>query len=261
MLESLYKKSFHVKVNRVEEWMGGKCIRNQIMDSEVIATVVGEKINFKLIGADELRVLKEFSLDIYAKPMCVLPDRIQYSTMSDFDPIVPIVCHIFVKPEIYVRLAMINPDRIIEFYGDFNIIDSSEEELGGNRIMYYNSFSHLRHQSGIPVGGLQTCHRVIEIVKNTEGCEGYILEPGRGFIVKMFNPELGQAQMADKPMEVVSEQPNCLELRGFSLPAMSPFGWVQVDNSDYGLKVYHTNGQVEKCVLYMYDRDVYIEYY
>ncbi len=41
---------------------------------------------------------------------------------------------------------------------------------------------------------------------------------------------------------------------------MGPFGWIEVDYSDYGFTVYLNQGNVEKCVLHMYDRDVDLEY-
>lgn len=51
-----------------------------------------------------------------------------------------------------------------------------------------------------------------------------------------------------------------VELRGFPIEARSPFGWQEVDYSDYGFVVYYKNGQVEKCVLHMYDRNIRLEY-
>ena len=49
----------------------------------------------------------------------ILSDRIQYIRQSDFNPIEPVVCHIFTKDDELncIRFAMTNPDRIIEFYG------------------------------------------------------------------------------------------------------------------------------------------------
>ena len=57
--------------------------------------------------------------------------------------------------------------------------------------------------------------------------------------------------MSDKPMKVVTKSADIVELRGFPIMAQSPFGWQDVDYSDYGFVVYYKNGQVEKCVLHM----------
>ena len=62
-------------------------------------------------------------------------------------------------------------------------------------------------------------------------------------------------------MKVIRKTETFIELRGFPIDAQSPFGWQEVDYSDYGFIVYYKNGQVEKCVLHMYDRNVRIEYY
>ena len=43
--------------------------------------------------------------------------------------------------------------------------------------------------------------------------------------------------MSDKPMKVVRKTENSVELRGFSVEAMSPFGWQEVDYSVYGFIV------------------------
>jgi len=61
-------------------------------------------------------------------------------------------------------------------------------------------------------------------------------------------------------MRVVRKTDTSIELRGFPIEAQSPFGWQQIDYSDYGLIVYYENGNISKCVLHMYDRNIFIEY-
>ena len=66
----------------------------------------------------QLRILKSFEFETTG--FCVLSDRVQYAyETSDFNPIVPMICNIFYKGDNieYVRFAMTNPDRLIEFYG------------------------------------------------------------------------------------------------------------------------------------------------
>ena len=124
----------------------------------------------------------------------------------------------------------------------------------------FKSNCHQRYENGTPVQGLQECLRTVSVVKNTNGCSGYRLQPGIGYIVKIYNDDLGKPNMSDKPMKVVRKTDTSVELRGFPIEAQSPFGWQEVDYSDYGFIVYYKNGQVEKCVLHMYDRNVRIEY-
>lgn len=124
----------------------------------------------------------------------------------------------------------------------------------------FKSNCHQRYENGNPVMGLQECGRTVSVIKNINGCKGYRLAPGVGYIVKIYNDDLGRPNMSDKPMKVVAKTENFVEFRGFPIEAMSPFGWQEVDYRDYGLVVYYKNGQVEKCVLHMYDRNIKIEY-
>lgn len=125
----------------------------------------------------------------------------------------------------------------------------------------FKSNCHQRYENGSPVKGEQECSRTVSVIKNTNGHPSYRLEPGIGYIVKIYNDDLGKPNMSDKPMKVIRKTETFIELRGFPIDAQSPFGWQEVDYSDYGFIVYYKNGQVEKCVLHMYDRNVRIEYY
>lgn len=124
----------------------------------------------------------------------------------------------------------------------------------------FRSNCHQRYQNGTPVMGLQECDRTVKIEKNTSGCPGYRLQPGKGYIVKVFNDDLGKPNMSDKPMVVVRKTDTSVELRGFPIEAQTPFGWQKVDYSEYGMLVHYENGKVSKCVLHMYDRNTFIEY-
>ncbi len=137
----------------------------------------------------------------------------------------------------------------------------AEREQAASMLPFtFNSNCHQRYENEVPVMGLQKCSRTVSVVKNTSGCPGYKLQPGLGYIVKIFNDDLGKPNMSDKPMKVVRKTESSMELRGFPIEAQSPFGWQEVDYSDYGLVVSYKNNKVEKCVLYMYDRNVKIEY-
>lgn len=124
----------------------------------------------------------------------------------------------------------------------------------------FKSDCHQRFENGSEVMGLQQCIRTVSIEKNTNGCRGYKLNPGDGYIVKVFNDDLGKPNMSDKPMRIVSKTADKVELRGFPIEAQTPFGWQEVDYREYGFTVYYTNGKVSKCVLHMFDRNVDLEY-
>jgi hypothetical protein len=60
--------------------------------------------------------------------------------------------------------------------------------------------------------------------------------------------------MAPKQMKLVGTDNEKIQLKGYGSDAMgSSF-------TDYGLTIFHNNGNIEKCILHMYDRVVDIEY-
>ena len=124
----------------------------------------------------------------------------------------------------------------------------------------FKSNCHQRYEGAYPKMGLQECLRTVSVVKNTNGCSGYQLQPGDGYIIKIFNDDAGKPNMADKPMRVVRKTDTSVELRGYKVNAQTPFGWQEIDLADYGLLVHYENGKVCKCVLHMYDRNPFIEY-
>lgn len=114
----IFKNNFRFIANRYEEWQGGYCISQGTINSEIIAETTSNSIHIVLNGSGNLRILKSFDFEFLGSE--VLSDRVQYvHATSDFNPILPIVCHLFYRGDTisYVRFAMTNPDRIIEFYG------------------------------------------------------------------------------------------------------------------------------------------------
>ena len=117
----VYKNNFRFIANRYEEWQAGRCISHGPIRTEILAEVSENSIHFELNEIDELRILQSFDFMCSDAASAILRDRVQYSNAtSDFNPIVPIVCHLFYSGDRieYVRFAMTNPDRLIEFYGD-----------------------------------------------------------------------------------------------------------------------------------------------
>jgi hypothetical protein len=126
---------------------------------------------------------------------------------------------------------------------------------------------HLRYENGKHVSGPHGgAGRAVKVEPNVNGCEGYDIVSGDGYIVTVFNLEgdhplwQNNVQMNPKPMRIISQSYDKIILRGYSTRAMSPFGWVDFDGSDYGLTINFKDGQLENCILHMHDRNVDIEY-
>ena len=124
----------------------------------------------------------------------------------------------------------------------------------------FESNQHQRYENEKPVQGLQECPRIIKVEKNVNGCSGYQLKSGDGYIIRMINGDTGQPQMSAKPMRVIKSTADEAVFRGYMVSAQTPFGYQDIDMADYGLTVSLKDGKVVKCVLHMYDRYVDIEY-
>lgn len=131
----------------------------------------------------------------------------------------------------------------------------------------FRSTSHQRFEQGRPVQGLQICNRDIEIKRNENGCKGYNLKPNDGYIVTIYISDgvhplwQSNVNMSPKPMRVIRNTPEVIELRGYPVEAMTPFGWIEIDQSDYGITLHIDSKQITKCTLHMFDRNIDIEYY
>ena len=124
----------------------------------------------------------------------------------------------------------------------------------------FDSNCHQRYQGSNPENGLQKCPRYIKIRKNINGCSGYQLQSGDGYILTAINGDTGKPQFAPKPMRIVKVSDKEILLKGYTVSAQTPFGWQEIDMSDYGFSIELKNGKPEKCTLHMYDRNVKIEY-
>lgn len=133
--------------------------------------------------------------------------------------------------------------------------------------MLFISKSHQRFENGIPVKSLQICNRAVKIEKNINGCKGYQITHGDGFIISILNldgnhPLWGNNyQMAPKPMRVINKTATSICFRGYEVLAQTPFGWQPFDLSDYGVTMFFEDDEIIKVRLDMFDRNVYIEYY
>lgn len=126
---------------------------------------------------------------------------------------------------------------------------------------------HLRYENGKHVAGPHGgARRAVKVEPNINGCEGYNITGGDGYIVTVYNLDgnhplwQNNVQMAPKPMKLISQSSDKIVLKGYPVQAMSPFGWTDFNGADYGLTINLKNGQIENCVLHMHDRNVDIEY-
>lgn len=180
MNSRFYKVNFQFVANRYEEWQAGRCISKGSISTEIVAEITGNTIHFELDDIGEIRMLKSFDFDIYGEDYCILPDRIKYTYgTNDFNPIVPIICHIFYNGMTmqYVRFAMTNPDRLVEFYG--TLVKCGQPSMGQKMETDYNStrptkeiiktmietishiqdqFDKVAEQMGDPLRGVQMRH-------------------------------------------------------------------------------------------------------
>ncbi len=126
---------------------------------------------------------------------------------------------------------------------------------------------HLRYENGKHVSGPHGgARRAVKVEPNVNGCKGYDLINGDGFIVTIFNLDgehpvwQNNIQMAPKPMRIISQSADKIVLRGYQTGAMSPFGWGDFNGADYGMTLNFQNGELESCILHMHDRNVDIKY-
>lgn len=113
----------------------------------------------------------------------------------------------------------------------------------------FHSSDHIRYANGQRVSGPHGgAPRAVQVQDNING--------GKGYTVTIFNIDGGQPsiQMAPKQMELIGMNEQFIKLRGFGKDSMGG------DFSDYGLTIVHDEGEIEKCILHLHDRNVNIEY-
>ena len=131
----------------------------------------------------------------------------------------------------------------------------------------FKSSDHLRYENGVHVAGPHGgANRAVKVEPNINGCNGYNIQEGDGYIVTIYNLDgmhpawQNNVQMSPKPMRIVSQSVDKIVLRGYPVQAMSPFGWIDFNGEDYGLTIYIQDEEVDKCVLHLHDRKIDLEY-
>ena len=140
MSNRFYKKNFIFQAVRYEEWQRGRCISHGPISTKIIAEVVYNNIHFELDDIGDIRMLTSFDFEILDEGYSILPDRIQYvHGTNDFNPVVPMICQLFNDgfDMEYVRFAMTNPDRLVEFYG--RLIKLNQPSTGEQSARYVSN--------------------------------------------------------------------------------------------------------------------------
>lgn len=118
----LYGSPFVFHATRYEEWRDQRCTRKGNVNTMITAQVSGHSVRFSIDGNPPIQLDDTFTL-----PMTdaddVLADRVQYGRLPRFatnydTQTKPIVCNIFFNMTC-IRFAMLQPLRIVEFYGNF----------------------------------------------------------------------------------------------------------------------------------------------
>jgi hypothetical protein len=115
------------------------------------------------------------------------------------------------------------------------------------------SSDHIRYENGKHISGPHGgARRAVKVEPNISG--------GEGVTVTMYNLDgnhpiwQNNVQMAPKQMKVIEQTNDTIVLRGYGHDSIG------ASFSDYGLTIKLKNGQLENCILHMYDRGVDIEY-
>lgn len=153
-------------------------------------------------------------------------------------------------------------DSIIEIVNSESIVNRENSRVPDilPEVLLFKSNEHQRYENGQPVMGLQHCQRTIQIEINKGDIQEYLLKPNDGFIVRIYNDDEGCGQMSAKPMKIYRQTDNVVELRGYPVQAITPFGWQPIDYSTYSFLVFFNNGEICQCAMCMLDRGVVIVY-
>lgn len=238
---------------------------------EVIRDSVFESLPSDLTGADDLKDLIDYIEDTY-------PQLKYVNNSGNVNPYIVDTSHININKtrsdannNISTESSIISPEVVSPYTNIPGFLMRQTRDVFHHEcnsatlvelpdVFIFQSNEHQRYENETPVMGLQKCYRTIKVEVNKNGCEGYKIQSGDGYIVKIFNNDVGNAQMSAKPMRLIRTTNCFIELRGYPLYAFSPFGWQPIDYSSYGLFIHFENGVITHCDLHMSDRNVRIEY-
>lgn len=267
--QGVQKQDFTFRPTRYETWIGG----NMVANGKTTSTISAKAITFG--GAEKMEVTfndSQLNTELASKNIfdefVTSSDRLQLITIpnetnsenmgikmfkmtigatrqsKNFNRNEPYCCNLFMQNGAIAKITFSysSPEKLIEFYSE-----PENEEL--NLEFVFHSSDHLRYENGRHVSGPHGgAPRAVKVEANITGNDGYT--------VTMFNTDGGQAivQMAPKQMKLVGTDNEKIQLKGYGFDSMG------VSFADYGLTIFSSNGNIEKCILHMYDRNVDIEY-
>lgn len=125
-MDNIYLTPFVFRSTSYEEYQDGVCTKKGNLDLQIISKVINNFAMFQLEGNMPMNMKRNFGLPIFGVERGdILEDRIMYGRLPDkfkwHDSSDPLVCEIF-SNKICIRFAMLNPLRIVEFTGYFELI-------------------------------------------------------------------------------------------------------------------------------------------
>lgn len=142
-------------------------------------------------------------------------------------------------------------DKIVHYAKRVSTNSSKTAKL--NFDFEFTSSDHLRYENGKHVAGPHGgARRLVKVQPNITG--------GEGFSVTIYNLDgnhplwRNNVQMGSKQMKVIEQTPDKVVLRGYGHDNMG------ASFADYGMTIYYSNGECNKAILHMHDRNVDIEY-
>lgn len=120
----VFRKNFSFHAIRYEEWMNGQCLGKGFIESEIVAESTTTDIRFYISETGPLEINDSSVFEFTDETNELVLDRIIYYHETDSpEPNDPVECQLFRAGSMIsgIRFTMINPLRVIEFYG--NIIE------------------------------------------------------------------------------------------------------------------------------------------
>lgn len=132
-MKELYCTPFVFKSTHYEEYRDGRCTEQGEISVDIISKTIEDKTAypyrfaiFHLEGELPMSIKRNFGIPVFGiKRGDILDDRIQYGRIPDSftwnDPADPVVCNLFAN-KTCIRFGMMSPMRIIEFFGNYELI-------------------------------------------------------------------------------------------------------------------------------------------
>ena len=129
---NFYKNSFLFHATRYEEWMNGQCLRKGVIESEIVAESTTTDIRFYISETGPLEINDSSVFEFTDETNELVLDRIIYYHEEDSpEPNEPVECQLFRDGTMIsgVRFTMINPLRVVEFYGTVTEIGQPKRHI------------------------------------------------------------------------------------------------------------------------------------